>query len=807
MSQDASTQYRFGRFVVQPRERRLLADGQPVTAGPRAFDVLLALIERAGELVTKEALLESVWPKLIVEENNLQVQVSALRKILGQEAIATIPGRGYRFALEITRANEASSPRVSQRHNLPPELTSFIGHEEDLDEYAALLRQTRLFTMTGIGGSGKSRLAIKLAERVLPSFSDGVWHVDLAPLLDAERVPLTVATTLGVREESDRPVVETLCGDLARRRLLLILDNCEHLAAACAALARQVISAAPGVHLLVTSREGLGVPGERAVTVRSLSFPPPGSKRDVPTVQACEAVRLFVDRAQLSVPKFELTDDIADVVAEICRRLDGIPLAIELAAARVKMLSVEEIRARLDDRFRLLTGSSRIALARQQTLLATIQWSYDHLAPEQRQLLREISVFAGGWTLEAAARVAGGTPDEYTVLDLLTRLVDQSLVTIHRAEGGTTRYSLLETVRQYAQERLNESGEGDATRNRHLAYYVALAEKAERELVGREQGVWLARLDPELENFLMLHAYCDHAEGGAQMGLRLVFSLRMYLRQRGLTALGHRITMEALARVGAKDRDLLRCRALFAAGEHGYFMGRYGEASKNVETALAIARERKDEGMIAEALPLLGYAALALGHRTMAREHFHAAIAKSRQLANNLQLSRALNGLGELYRAEGDLEKAEPLYDEALALSNERGDRGGIAVHLLNLAWTSISLGRNDQARGMLREGLAIVEEIGSKRVGVVYLDCATGLAGAVGDWERAARLHGATEALMEQMGYHREPSDATSLPPFIARTTEALGGVAFAAAESTGRALSYDEAIGEAREWLEQRS
>ena len=272
MSQNAATQYRFGRFVVQPRERRLLVDGQPVTAGPRAFDVLLLLIERAGQLVTKDELLEGVWPKLIVEENNLQVQVSALRKILGQEAIATIPGRGYRFTPEIARVDESSSPPVSQRHNLPQQLTSFIGHEEDLDEYTALLERTRLFTLTGIGGSGKSRLAIKLAEQVIPSFPDGVWYVDLAPLLDAERVALTVATALGVREESGRPVIDVLCSHLARQRALLVFDNCEHLAAACATLARQVINAAAGVYVLATSREGLGVPGERVVTVRHCRF-------------------------------------------------------------------------------------------------------------------------------------------------------------------------------------------------------------------------------------------------------------------------------------------------------------------------------------------------------------------------------------------------------------------------------------------------------------------------------------------------------------------------------------------------------
>ena len=256
---------------------------------------------------------------------------------------------------------------------------------------------------------------------------------------------MTAAYRFGRFElQNDRPIVDTLCGRLAGQRMLLVVDNCEHLVAACAALITRMIAAAPGVRVLAGSREGLGVPGERAMTVRSLSFPSAEAKHDLCALEACEAVRLFVERVQLSVPKFPLDDDTAQAVAEICRRLDGIPLAIELAAARVKVLSVGEIRARLDDRFRLLTGGSKTALGRQQTLLATIQWSYDHLAPEEQQLLRRLAVFVGGWTLEGAMRVAGDELDEYAVLNLLTRLVDQSLVTTHRAEGGTTRYAMLE---------------------------------------------------------------------------------------------------------------------------------------------------------------------------------------------------------------------------------------------------------------------------------------------------------------------------------------------------------------------------
>jgi non-specific serine/threonine protein kinase len=802
-----NTPYRFGRFELNPTTRQLLADGRPVVLGDRAFDVLLALVERAGRLVPKDELLDLVWPGLVVEENNLQVQVSTLRKILGAAAIATSAARGYRFTLALVADGEASSSPAAQRHNLPQQLTSFIGHDDELEEYAALLEQTRLLTLTGIGGCGKTRLAIKLAERVLQSFPDGVWYVDLAPLLDAERVALTVATTLGVREEKDRPIVDTLCSRLAAQRTLLVLDNCEHLTAACAALVQRLISATPGVRVLAASREGLSVPGERAVTVRSLSFPPPGSKHELRALEACEAVRLFVERAQLSVPKFSLADDTADAVAEICRRLDGIPLAIELAAARVRILSVEEIRARLDDRFRLLIGGSKTALARQQTLLATIQWSYDHLAPDQRQLLRRLSVFVGGWTLGGAVRVAGEQLDEYAVLDLLGRLIDQSLVTTHRAEGGTTRYSMLETVRQYAHDRLNEAGEGEATRNRHLEFHVALAEEAEPELLGREQSAWLARLDPELENFLAAHAWCDRAEELAEPGLRLVFSLKMYLLHRSLVALGHQVTVEALMRPGAQRRNLARCRALWAAGELSYFMGRYGEATDYVEMSLTIAREIRDKGREAEALRCLGHVLFARGNKAMARGHLQEALALSRQLADASQLSRALTGLAELHRAEGELDKAQPLYEEALALSRELGDGAGIAVSLANLAWTSISLGFGDRARGMVREGLAIAEEIGLKRLRVAHLDCSVGLAAFFSEWEYTARLYGATEALSEQMGRQREPVDEAFLAPLIQQAREALGAAGFAAAESAGRSLSYDEAIAEARSWLEQRS
>ena len=444
-------------------------------------------------------------------------------------------------------------------------------------------------------------------------------------------------------------------------------------------------------------------------------------------------------------------------------------------------------------------------MARQQTLLATIQWSYDHLAPDQQHLLQRLSVFVGGWTLASAARVAGEQLDEYAVLDVLTRLVEQSLVTTHRVEGGTTRYTMLETVRQYAQDRLNESGEGEAARNRQLAFFVALAEEADPELVGQKQSAWFARLDLELENLLAAHSWCDHAEDSAELGLRLVFSLRVYFVHRGLVALGHRVLEDALMRPGAQGRNLARCRALWAAGEASYFMGRYGEAKEYVETSLSISHEIGNKGREAEALRLLGYVLVALGNYAMARAHFQDALALSRPLGDKQQLSRALNALAE-FHFRGDkreLEKAQRLFEEALALNRERGDRASIAINLANLATTSIRLGLGDRAREMLREGFSIAEDIGSKRAGTAHLDGASELAAFFGEWNLAARLYGAAEAQMERMGHHPEPGNEI----FIERAREALGAIAFAAAESDSRSLSYDEAIAQARAWLDEGS
>jgi tetratricopeptide (TPR) repeat protein len=523
------------------------------------------------------------------------------------------------------------------------------------------------------------------------------------------------------------------------------------------------------------------------------------------TLTQYEAVLLFVDRASAAQPAFQITDQNAGAVADICQRLDGIPLAIELAAARVRALSVETIAARLDDRFRLLTGGSRTALPRQQTLRALIDWSYDLLTEKERVLLRRLATFAGGWTLEGAEAVgAGGDIEVADVLDLLANLVEKSLVAMD-AEGQ--RYRLVETVRQYAQERLDESGEGDAARTRHLAFYLALAEKASLELVGPGQGMWLARLDLEGENLLAAHAWCDHADGGAELGLRLIFAVKLYMIYRGLLALLHRSAIEALVRPGAQARTLARCRALHAAGQSGFFMGIYEEAQGFLEDSLSIAQEIGDQRRAAIVLVELGSVAIGRGDGAAARSYLEQAVVLAGKEDSKPVLASAHTGLAGLCRVEGDLDAAQIHCEHALELARTLEDRESIAIGLLNLAMVSIGRGYGDRARTMLQEALGIAAEIGAKRAGQSALEVSAGLAALRKEWKRAARFFGAAESQMVQTGLQRDPVDEAFLVPLIGQAREALGAAEFDSAATSGRARGYEEAMAELRAWLTDRT
>jgi predicted ATPase/class 3 adenylate cyclase len=774
--------------VVERRDNDVF--GTPVNRTAR-----IMAAAHGGQVLVSKAVADLVGNRLPAGIALKDLGVVRLRDLASPEHVYQIVHPRLRQEFPALRSLE-STP-----NNLPQQVTSFIGRDRELSETKALLGTTRLLTLLGIGGLGKTRLSLQAAVDVMDDYPDGVWFVELAPLTDPQLVPQAVASVLGVKEEAGRPVLEALMTYGRDRRCLIVLDNCEHLVGACANLAQELLQSGPHLKILASSREPLHTPGETTYHVLPLAIP---SEQEAFTPEALsryEAVRLFVDRANAAQPAFRITLQNAQAVAQICHRLDGIPLALELAAARVRALTVEKIAERLSDRFRLLTGGNRTSLPRQQTLRALIDWSYDLLTDSERALLRRLSVFAGGWPLEAAESVgADGAMDDATAFDALTHLVEKSLVVL---EAEEERYRLLDTVRQYAQERLIESGEGDAARTRHLRFYLALAEKAQPELVGPNQATWFARLDSERENLLAAHAWCDDADGGGELGLRLVSAMRRYWIVRGVLGVGHRVTMEALARAGAQARNFARCRALFDAGQLGSWMGRYAEAQLHLQESLTIARELGDPSSVAGALQPLALAALGLGNVTAARAYLEEALALEREEGDQREVAAVLNALAQIHRAQGDLDAALPLYENVLAIARDLRDREIIAIGLLNLAMVAIGRGSGERAGGMLLEVQAIAEEIGWHPAGQSVLEVCAGLAASRADWEHAACFFGAAEAQTGESGLHRDPADDAFLTPLVAQARKALGPAAFGAADAAGRALSYEQAMAQARSWL----
>jgi predicted ATPase/class 3 adenylate cyclase len=687
-------------------------------------------------------------------------------------------------------------------NNLPLQTTSFIGRQLELTKVGSLLAETRLLTLLGPGGIGKTRLSLRLASETLADRPDGVWLVELAALTDPQLVPQAVASVLGLKEEGGRPVVDVIADHLGDRRLLLILDNCEHLTHSCAELAVRLLRAAPDVKILASSREPLGVSGETTYTVPLLTTPVADAQIIPESLKSYESTRLFLARATAAWPPFSASAANARAVADICRRLDGIPLAIELAAVHVRVLPVERIAERLSDRFRLLTRGDKTALPRQQTLRASIDWSYELLTQREQSFLCRLAVFAGGWTLEAAEAVGEATDaGDGAALDALANLVEKSLVNLDRDKE---RYRLLDTIRQYALERLRSSGDEAEARSRHLAFFVALVEDVAAGIGSPTGDANFSKLDVERENLLIAFDSCGLVGDGAQAGLRLASALRRWLVSRGLLGLGHRLTADAVRRAGAGARDLLRCRALCAALELAFLTGFYAEAKDYGDESVAIAREIDDRPGLAEALRLSGYVYLAHDDRSVARERFESALNLSRALGDKSRLAAALNGLAELHRSAGELDVARPLYLEAVQIDRDVGDRRRLAIHLCNLARVLVASERVRPALEVMLEALAIAEDIGSTQIRRALLECSAGLGTLYREWDLAARFCGAAQAQSERMGYHREPMNEAFLPPLLARAREALGDAAFAASESAGRALSHERAMSEARAWLE---
>ncbi len=608
------------------------------------------------------------------------------------------------------------------KHNLPLQLTSFIGREKEIAEVQALVHKTqgRLVTLTGSGGVGKTRLALQAAAGLMESFPDGAWLVELAPLADPERVAQAAAAALDVRETPGRPAAVALADYLRAKHLLLILDNCEHVISACAELAHHLLQACSGLHILATSRERLGVPGETAFHVPSLSTPGAQEPLDLETARQYETVRLFVDRAHSASPAFILTEVNAQAVAQICQRLDGIPLAIELAAARVRFLSVGQIAARLDDAFRLLAGGSRTALPRQQTLRASIDWSYNLLIEQEQSLLQRLSVFAGGWTLEAAEAVCPGEE----VLDCLGQLVDKSLALARPGTGSAeTRYRMLETIRQYAGEKLAESGASGPARDRHLAYFLQFAEGIEPELRGRHQKARLDQLEEELDNLRLALTWALQTDLDTE--LRLASALKWFWHMHSRHLEGLEWLEPGLARLQALGdpgsptiQPALQAKALTAAGALHAMAFRTAQAETELEESLRIYPELGSERKTEIADTLYWH-----GNNEFNKDQYSQAVALLREgLALSREIKDPFGTAKHLSLLSASLEKIDPgnlearqIIKEALALFLETGDLDGIATAYHYMGYQAFNDRDLARAKFLFEQSLSFYQQVGNR--------------------------------------------------------------------------------------------
>jgi predicted ATPase/DNA-binding SARP family transcriptional activator/DNA-binding CsgD family transcriptional regulator len=723
------------------------------------------------------------------------------------------------------------------KHNLPAPRTTFIGREREMVELKRTFSMTRLLTLTGAGGSGKTRLALEMARDLVGSYPDGVWLVELAPLSEEELVALEVAGALGVQEQPGRPLLESLLDALGDKQMLLVLDNCEHLINAAARLTMALLDSCSRVRVLATSRESLGVMGEQTWPVPSLSAPGARQSPTVSELEGYEAARLFADRASKRHPRFELTPENAQAVAQVCTTLEGIPLAIELAAARVGVLSAEQISDRLEHSLKLLTGGERTADDRHRTLRATLDWSYELLSEPERVLFGRLSVFAGGFTLEAAESVGAGggigeEEGEEDVLELVSMLVEKSLVVAEENWERGARYRLLEPVRQYAREKLRVSGEAEAVWRRHAEFFLALAQEAEQELKGPRQAEWLDRLETEHDN---LRVGLSWALGrDIDLGPRMASALRLFWYTRGYLSEGRRY-LEAVARSDAVPATV-RAKALDGLGWIAEPQGDYERARVAYEESLELYRSSNDKRGVANALGDLGSLALDQGDYEQATSLLEESLALHRESGSKEDVIGVLNGLGVLASAKGDRERSISFFSEALVLSRGTGNVRRTAASLGNLGITMLVHGDPEQATVLLEESLALFRDIGDSSniaIGLMYsalaaltqddhervkalseeslkllqiaedkqhiadcLEIMAGGAGAQGRAQRAARLWGAAEVLREDIGVPLQPEDREVLDPYLAAARSSLGEVAWQVTLAEGRAMMPEQAI-----------
>ena len=722
-------------------------------------------------------------------------------------------------------------------NNLPTQLATFVGRGQELADVRTLAETSRLVTLTGAGGSGKTRLSLQVAAELLDGSGDGVWLVELAPVADEDEVATAIAAALAIAGQPGQPILEALVDALVPQNVLIVLDNCEHVVGACAKAAEAILRRCPRVHVIATSREPLGIGGEVIYRVPSLSLPAPdtGGDAGAVTLESSDAVALLVQRAREQGVALPRDEETGLLLASVCRRLDGMPLAIELAAARLRSMSLTDVRGRLDQRFRLLTGGSRTAMERQRTLQATVDWLYSLLTPAEQVLLRRLSVFPETFDLAAAEAVCGfGDIEEFEVADLLGSLADKSLVVTESA-GPSVRYRLLETIRQFAAERLTETG-GDqaaALAAAHCQHFLRLAEAADRPLTGPDQGTWFTRLDADQVNLWRAAEYAARSPDGVASSLRFGVALRRYWGARPKEVEAFHLLAAALQRPEASADPALFAAALFTAT----FMAHTNDTAAALrfgEQAVQVARGVGDDRLLIEALSAQCSTCYFIHELEQGLAVGQEAAARARRLGDDVLLGSALMSL-LMVTYPLDPALADQLFAEAIACTNRSGDQliayslhnnasvqalltgdmPAARAHLEQAARsnkavgeegsvTSINLGwvlRAENDPGGSRESFEASLRMG-RRIGQRYVlaYAALGLAclaGDLGDWHRAAVLHGVAQAFLESIGdrWWQEPEEGYRSGS-IGRMRSQLGDDAFELAYAEGKALGFDDAI-----------
>jgi predicted ATPase/class 3 adenylate cyclase len=685
-------------------------------------------------------------------------------------------------------------------NNLPAQVTSFVGREREMAEMKRIFPSTRLLTLTGPGGAGKTRLSLQVAADVLDQFPHGVWLVELSTLSDPELIPETMINAIGIREVPDKLPLNTLVDALRSRQLLMVLDNCEHLVADCARIVSTLLRGCPQVKVIASSREALNIEGETIWPLAPLMMP--DLRRDQPELDAdqiarLEAVQLFVERATAVNPDFRLTPENAPLVARICWRLDGLPLAIELAAARAKLLPLAQILERLDHRFRLLTGGSRSALPRQQTLGALIDWSHELLSEPERILLRRLSVFVAGRTLEMAEAVCGVEGlDSLDVFDLLCSLADKSLLVVETPSHGETRYTMLESIWDYADDKLVQNGEEARFRRRHLDFFVAFAEKAEPHLFAADQKEWLDKLALEHANLNRALRTSEEDPATVELGLRIAGSLSRYWEIRSYLTEGYEQCKRLLELAGESVPPAVRAKTEFCCGRLSWCQDRDEDALRHYRTAQALYETLGMEIKVAQIEAFLGFTERNEGHNEQAKIHFDKARAMGEKLGSERVTNIALSGYSNLLAAEGDLAQARELKERCIAVFEKTGDRWLFGATTGSLGRICFLAGDLKASRRYITESLAITRDLGNNWSVPYAIEAIGDICSQENEVAKAVRLYGAASAHRESLALEFSRTEQVSYGAALERLHQGIAPEEFQEEWKKGRDLGFQAAV-----------